>query len=97
MPHRRPTAAAWLLSWLGRWGLRGWKVLVAGVLTCGLAWVWIAMYVYYERFRRRRQASCGASVSPVVPPLAPAPPRFNRASRRRRRGRQMARRHHPWG
>jgi hypothetical protein len=41
-----------------RWHLFVWivrlvKVLVAGLTTCGLAWVWIAFYLYDERFRRR--------------------------------------------
>jgi hypothetical protein len=41
-----------------RWHLFVWivrlvKVLVTGLTTCGLAWVWIAFYLYDERFRRR--------------------------------------------
>jgi hypothetical protein len=30
-----------------------------GLTTCGLGWVWLAMFVYYERFKRRRLAGSG--------------------------------------
>lgn len=37
------------------WIVRLVKVLVTGLTTCGLAWVWIAFYLYDERFRRLRR------------------------------------------
>lgn len=88
---------------LGVWLLRGWKVFVAGLFTCGLAWVWIAMYLYYEWFRRHRSPQgqafraktatnpfTGRANSVIRQSLSPA---LNRAQRRRRlRGRRRP----PW-
>jgi hypothetical protein len=36
--------------------IRAFKVLLAGFTTCGLAWFWVAFYLYDARFRRRRAA-----------------------------------------
>ncbi|MEN9766150.1 hypothetical protein [Vulcanococcus sp.] len=30
------------------------KILLVGLSTCGLGWVWLAMFIYYERFKRKR-------------------------------------------
>ena len=43
--------------WAGLWAIRLLKILLVGLSTCGLGWVWLAMFVYYERFKRRRALS----------------------------------------
>ena len=35
------------------------KIALVGLTTCGLGWVWQAMYLYYERFKQRRLPASG--------------------------------------
>ena len=57
--QRRQLPRLSLLAWLGHWCLRLLKIVLVGLTTCGLGWVWLAMFVYYERFKRRRLAGSG--------------------------------------
>ncbi|UPH90104.1 hypothetical protein [Synechococcus sp. NB0720_010] len=52
--QRRQLPRLSLLAWLGHWCLRLLKIALVGLTTCGLGWVWLAMYLYYERFKQRR-------------------------------------------
>ena len=52
--QRRQLPRPFLLAWLGHWCLRLLKIALVGLTTCGLGWVWLAMYLYYERFKQRR-------------------------------------------
>ncbi len=56
-PRQRPRPP--LRRWLAQWSLRMIKIALVGLTTCGLGWVWLAMYLYYERFKRRRLPASG--------------------------------------
>ena len=51
--HSRSGCVGWLF------GLRLIKIALVGLTTCGLGWVWLAMYLYYERFKQRRLPASG--------------------------------------
>ena len=60
MPRRPPQRPLLLwLRWLVLWSLRLIKIALVGLTTCGLGWVWLAMYLYYERFKQRRLPASG--------------------------------------
>ena len=51
MPRRPPQRPLLLwLRWLVLWSLRLIKIALVGLTICGLGWVWLAMFLYYERF-----------------------------------------------
>ena len=55
MPKRPPQRPLRLwLRWLVLWSLRLIKIALVGLTTCGSGWVWLAMFLYYERFKQRR-------------------------------------------
>ena len=56
-PRQRPLPL-WL-RWLVLWSLRLIKIALVGLTTCGLGWVWLAMYLYYEQFKQRRLPASG--------------------------------------
>ena len=54
MPKRPPQRPLLLwLRWLVLWSLPLIKIALVGLTTCGLGWVWLAMFLYYERFKQR--------------------------------------------
>ena len=60
MPKRpRQRSLPLWLRWLVLWILRLIKIALVGLTTCGLGWVWLAMYLYYERFKQRRLPASG--------------------------------------
>ena len=47
MPKRpRQRSLTLWLRWLVLWSLRLIKIALVGLTTCGLGWVWLAMYLY---------------------------------------------------
>jgi len=52
--HRTLPPRHSLQRWARLWLIRLLKILLVGLSACGLGWVWLALFVYYERFKQRR-------------------------------------------